>query len=127
MTKSVRIGLFVVLSVGVLGGGVVYRYSQPIEREVEGRIVTLDAAARTATLEFKHPKTGESITLAGDVTPTCDIRIDGQAAQLADLKVGEKVKVKGRMYRLSNEVHAERVTANRATSQPASSESTKPQ
>jgi hypothetical protein len=68
-------------------------------REVDGQIISIDPAARTARLTVHHPKTGATIELAGDVPPDCDIRIDGRPARFDELSVGESVHVRGTIYR----------------------------
>lgn len=121
--KFVRVALFVVLALGVIGFGYGFKLAAPIEREVSGKIVSLDVATRRGEFEFVHPKNGQPIKLVGDIAPECAITIDGATANLADLRVGESARIYGRLSRLSGEVVAQRVQverAGRSSSQPSS-------
>lgn len=123
--RTIRIAAFVVIAAVVVICGYGYRMMRPIEREVSGRIVAIDAASRRAELEFAHPKTGQIIRLAGDVPPDCEVRIDGRPAELADLRPGDNVVVFGSLYRLTGSVTAKwvRATRNTATSPVATNPS----
>jgi hypothetical protein len=94
-------------------------------KTVSGRIRSIDTAARTASLEIVHPKTGEKLLLEGRVPLDCDIRIDDRPATLADLRPGERIEVEGIIHRdrslSANRVRASRVEAT-VSSQPASSQ-----
>jgi hypothetical protein len=68
---------------------------RPQVRTVEGTIVQLDAETRHGVIEIRHPRTGQHITIRGEVPADCEIRIDGHTARLSDLKAGERVRVQG--------------------------------
>jgi hypothetical protein len=68
-------------------------------RTISGRITSIDTNSRTASLEFVHPKTGETLRLHGQVPLDCDIRIDDRPATLAELQPGERVEVEGIVHR----------------------------
>lgn len=65
---------------------------------VTGRIVRIDLEARTAAIEFRHPKSGQLMTVEGDIPTACDIQIDGRPASLADLQVDETITVRGTIH-----------------------------
>lgn len=67
-------------------------------RTVIGTITHINLATRTATIEFIHPKSGRTLAIDGTAPPDCDIRIDGQPAQLTDLRIGEEVEVEGTIH-----------------------------
>lgn len=81
----------------LIAGGLHYLHGKlrPQVRTVEGTIVQLDPAARRAAIEIRHPRTGKSILIHGDVPADCDIRIDDREATLADLTLGERARVQG--------------------------------
>jgi len=88
------VGLAVVIALGAI---VAHRSLQPIEREIDGTIAEIDLESRTAALEFTHPKTGQTMTIRGEVPADCDIRIDGRPATLRDLRIGERISVHGQI------------------------------
>lgn len=68
-----------------------------VEREIDGRIVELDANARTASLEIVHPKSGQLIVVDGKAGPQCEVTVDGKAASLDDLRIGDRAHVRARI------------------------------
>ncbi len=89
------IGIVVVVSLGVA-----YLRLMPRElvRTITGTILSIDATGRTASIAFVHPKTGQTHELTGRVPPECDIQINGQPAQMTDLKIGERIEVNGTLH-----------------------------
>ncbi|MBN2445976.1 MAG: hypothetical protein JXO22_04590 [Phycisphaerae bacterium] len=115
-------GSMVVAVIGLLviaGGGGWYLYKQtlPVERSVSGKITSLDSEQRTAVLEVIHPKTGDVIEISGEVSPDCQILMDGKQATMADLAAGMRVNAHGLLYRGSRppRVVATRVVVETAT------------
>lgn len=89
-------------------------------RELKGAVVTkFDPAARTAEIEFKHPKSGKPMRLAGTVTPECEVLVNNEPAELAELRVGDKVDVRGVIHQGFTEytVEARWVNAHRPTAE----------
>lgn len=82
-------------------------------RTVSGVITQLDVPTRAAAMEITLPRTGKTVEIKGQVAPDCEIRIDGAAGTLADLKVGDAVEVTGAFSR-SRTVTAQRVLVRRA-------------
>jgi hypothetical protein len=110
-----RLIIAVVAIVVVIVVGSEYRRQQKDSvRQIEGTITAIDVAARQASVEFVHPKSGQRFQLAGDVPADCEIRIDDKPATLADLKVGDVVQVKGTMGD-NRRVTATAVWATRST------------
>jgi hypothetical protein len=97
-----KVWLGVVLGIVVLAGSGFYawRATQPRHYELKrAKIVKLDVAARTGEIEFVHPKSGRTMTVAAHVIPpTCEITIDGQPAALTDVRVGDTVAVGGLIH-----------------------------
>jgi hypothetical protein len=122
-----RVVIALVGVAALIVGGLYYaqRMLSTRVRTVEGTLVQLDPAAHRAAIEIRHPKTGQLISIRGDVPAECDIRIDGRAATLADLRLGERVRVQGTIT-VDGRVTADWVRVTRAaqpagpTSQPAS-------
>jgi len=83
-------------------------------REITGTVTSLDPTARTASLVFAHPKTGEPIELSGQVPLECDIRIDDKPAQIAELKVGDVVQVRATIHN-NAKITANRIRVTRGT------------
>ena len=127
MTKSVKntvvlilVGIVVVVSLGI---GVVRRMTDMQVRTISGTIMSLDAQARMASIEFVHPKTGRTLQIDGTVPPGCDIRIDDEPADMDDLRIGEQAEVEGTIHRdMTISVNWVRVsrTGNGSTTRPTS-------
>jgi hypothetical protein len=123
------IGIVVLVA---LGGGGVRRLLHTEVRTVSGTVTRIDPAARVASIQIVHPKTGQTITIDGRVPPDCDIQIDQQPAALHDLRVGDAVTVEGTVH-WDRTVSANWVRVSRAapgsagapaTSHPATTRST---
>lgn len=117
--RARQIGLVigvVVLASALAGWQIVRPGGPPRERTLSGAVITqLDVAARTAEIEFIHPKTGDSVRLSGRVPPACEIQVNGLPATLAELRVGDMVDVGGTVQRrlLTYVVEAHWVSAAR--------------
>lgn len=92
------IGVLVV----VLGIGAWQAYRaipKPHVREISGATVTaVDATARTATIKFTHPKSGQEMELSGIALPDCRVYVNDRPAELTDVHVGDEVAVRGTVY-----------------------------
>jgi len=106
LRRRVLIGLLGCAVVGVVWANFGRHHRKQKLREVEGTILDIDVASRTASLEFTHPKSGQLFTVSGILPVHCDIQIDGQPAKLTDLRVGETARVGGTFD------SAKRVTCN---------------
>lgn len=87
-------GLIVVAAFGAVS---LTRSLASVEREIKGTIASLNLETRHASLSFKHPRTWKDMTVDGVVPADCPITIDGRPATLADLHVGEHVRVRCRI------------------------------
>lgn len=67
-------------------------------REISGTIKELDVAGRVAVISIQHPKTGDVISVRGAIPPECEILIDGRAAELSALAVGDSGTVLGTVF-----------------------------
>ncbi len=68
-------------------------------RRIRGEVLSIDAAARQAAIEFTHPRSGKKLQITGQVSPECSIRIGEQPATLADVRVGDTAIVEGTLAR----------------------------
>lgn len=129
MTKDMKTRIIVaVIGVAiVVVVGTQYRKTRTKSlHQTQGTILSIDVASRQATIEFVHPKSGQRFQLAGDVPADCNIHIDGKPATLADLKVGEQVRVEGTVGR-DKHVVAKSVWVTRApTTTSAPTATTRP-
>jgi hypothetical protein len=80
------------------------------------RITKLDLATRSGEIEFVHPKSGHTTTVAATIPAECTIWFDGTRADLADLRVGDTVAVRGVYYPASESARPLEIWATR---QPA--------
>ena len=66
-------------------------------RTIAGTIMKVDAGERRLTLRFVHEKSGEHREVEGEVLIDAEIFINGKLSTLADIKVGERAVVQGRI------------------------------
>ncbi len=86
------------------------------------RITRLDLATRSGEIEFVHPKSGRTTTVTAQSIPAdCAISIDGVHADVADLRVGDSVAVRGLFYPMDQSARPQEI---RATRPPATGPST---
>jgi len=85
----------VAIAVVIVVGSLYRKRHQTNVYQTQGTITGIDVARRQASLEFTHPKSGQHFQLAGEVPEDCRISIDDKPATLADLKVGDTVRVEG--------------------------------
>lgn len=89
-----------VLAVVLLGGAYqAWQQSQPRDGKVSGTIKQIDVTRRIASLEFAHPRTGQTITVTGEILPQCEVLVDGQHVGLEALRAGDRATVTGRISR----------------------------
>jgi len=115
-----------VLAVGAVGA-VTWRaahWARPRQYELKAAVVTqLDVQARRGEIEFVHPKSGRTMTVAAEHIPeNCEILVNGRPATLADVRVGDAVAVRGLINPLDGSVQPEWVHVTRPadTAAPAS-------
>lgn len=122
LNKSMTIGGIVVVLIGLLVWQAI-RMTRPRQYTLENATITrLDLATREGEIEFVHPKSGRTIPVTGQIPPDCPITIDGKPADLADVRVGDKVSVCGLIYvDYSLKPLWVHVTRTGATSQPTTS------
>lgn len=92
---------FVCVLAVVAGGGYALWKNRTVRRsgEVHGILVSLDVAGRQATIELPDPKGGGMMELTGRVSPGCEITLNGQPAQLGDLREGDNLHAFGKLLR----------------------------
>ena len=82
-------------------GGYLWRLAQPqeVKKPIEGTVLAIDVGARTAAIEFVHPKSGELMKIEGEIAEDCRLHAHGSDVALADMHAGDKVKVAGKLYK----------------------------
>jgi hypothetical protein len=95
--------LLLTLVVVVVLAAVAYQVYRSIPRARVGQIDAATVTAvnpeqRTAEIEFTHPRSGRLIRLKGTLAPAGQLLIDGEPAPLAELRVGDRVAVRGTLY-----------------------------
>ena len=96
--RNMAVGGVVIIAVSLL---VWVRLSASSVEEGTGSIIALDLAERRASLEVVNPSTGKTRQYDGSIPPECEIMINGKAATLADLRVGDSVRVRASLERRS--------------------------
>ena len=76
--------------------------------EGRGTIVSLDVAARKATVEAVDPANGNTRDYVGSVPLDCPITLNGKPAKLEDLKIGDRARVRVRSDRKAPKVDGKR-------------------
>lgn len=103
--KNRKAALLIVLAVAVIAGVGVYarRLAQPREFEIKSATITKldferrgdEITAARGEIEFVHPKSGQTMTVAGVIPSDCPIQVDGAPGRLADLRVGDRIAARG--------------------------------
>ena len=117
--KQRLIGVLVVVL--ILGGGAIYAMA-PRTVKVKGTLVSVDPAARTATLRYVEKKTGQTKEIVGRAAPDCQVTLDGRSVPLTDLRPGDEVEVRGKHTLLAGAA-AQSVQAHRPAGGPTSAAS----
>jgi len=97
MQRRSRAAAVCVAAVVVVGGVFAVRYlvlSRDRLLTLQGTITRLDSETRRVSIEFAHPRNGKHVEFAREVPPDCEIQINGQPAQLSDLRAGDTARVK---------------------------------
>lgn len=66
-------------------------------RTIPGTIMKVDTAKQRLTLRYMHEKSGVHREVEGDVLPETEIFINGKLSTLADIKIGERAVIQGRI------------------------------
>ena len=69
----------------------------PKYMKVEGRVVSINLETGAVKMCWYNPKKQREVTREGKLDPNAEILINGVVAQLEDLRVGDRVKVVGRI------------------------------
>ena len=92
--KARKAILLVVIGVVVLAAvwWQVWRQTRPRIYLLKAATITkLDPLARTAEIEFTHPKSGRTMRVPSSIPADCQIYINDTPATLTDLRVGDSV------------------------------------
>ena len=71
-------------------------------RTIPGTIMKIDTAKRRLTLRYMHEKSGVHREVEGDVLPDTEIFINGKLSTLADIKIGERAVIQGRIEKTAD-------------------------
>lgn len=119
---------WILVAVVALSGAVWFLVSnrqrpEPIA-EVRGKITFVDVSARTGSLEYPDPDSGEAVEVSARVADDAVITLNGLPAQLDDLRPGHDVLVRAKITRRrteagkTREINAFEVHATTTTSTP---------
>ena len=112
----------------VAAGAIVWQVVRAVPRaraaKIDSAVITfIDPKTRRAEIEFIHPRSGRVTTISGTLAPNGVVTINGQAATVDDLRVGDRASVGG-MFHPDATVVAEWVRVTRpegaSSTQPAS-------
>lgn len=94
--------LIVVILVVLAAAGVWYFMSTGQYKmiEAEGSVTYIDYASREAEMELPDPKGGTAMSVDGVVPADCTITVDGKAATLNEIAVGDRVFVKAKLEKI---------------------------
>jgi hypothetical protein len=105
MERIVRISTMIAMAAGfVLCGACGHKNAEPEHRIIEGVAESIDVGTNQVSMRWYNPKKQSEMLVSGTVTDTTEILINGRVARLEDIKVGEKVKVAGRIVKDSGSV-----------------------
>lgn len=131
MSRFSVIGVFVTVLMGLLvSAGCNERSDVPEVTTAEGEAESIDVASGQVSMRMYSPKKQRYIKRSGVVNDQTEILINGVSSRLEDIRLGEKVKVTGRITKdgASGQIVATRIEVTRespAASQPASGPVTK--
>jgi hypothetical protein len=104
--KQILIIVLAVLLVAVLFG--LRSMAGPPSHEGQGTIISVDAAARRATVEAVDPANGNTRDYVGTVSPDCTITINGKPATLEELRPGDSARFRVKSDRSAPKVDGKR-------------------
>jgi hypothetical protein len=111
---AVLIGL-VALVVGVLAWQITRLMRPRPFHLLAARITKLDRASRSGEIEFVHPKSGRTTTVvARNIPADCVISIDGARGDVADLRVGDNVAVRGLFFPMDQSARPQEIRVTRS-------------
>jgi hypothetical protein len=87
-----------------LAGGCGQDSERPQYRETPvGRVTAIDKDTGIVSMTYVSDKHGKDVALSGRLAPGAEIVIDGVTARLEDVRVGDRVKVAGRVEKKDGE------------------------
>ena len=119
--KGLILAALAIVVLAMIVWQILRRVPQARVRELANATITkLDPAKGVAEIEFVHPKSGREMKLTGSLAENCQIFINDQPATFAELRVGDKISVRG-MVHPDYSVEAEwvRVTRPASPTQPS--------
>jgi hypothetical protein len=128
MQQMIRTGTMVAMAAGLLAFGACgHKNTEPEHRTIEGVAESIDPSSNQVSMRWYNPRKQVDMKVVGTVTDQTEILINGRVARLEDIKLGEKVKVTGRIMKDSGspQLIATRIEVTRESS-PTSVPSTRP-
>lgn len=111
--KAVVVTFIVVVALAAITWQVIRSIPQTRYYTLEGALITaIDPQARTAEIEFIHPRSGRVQRLTGTLAPGGQITLNGRPATVDELMAGDTVTVGGMVGR-DLTVAADKVFATR--------------
>lgn len=124
--KALIVTFIVVVAVAAIAWQAIKSIPRARYYTLEGAIITaIDPSARTAEIEFIHPRSGRVQRLSGTLAPGGQITLNGAPATIEDLKVGDTVTVGGMVGR-DLTVAADKVFATRPVRHTDTAPSSRP-
>lgn len=109
--KIIIVAVAAVVILAVVGYMVLPNFiASMIPRQLEGKIVWIDYDTREMSLEFIHPRSGTLREFTHAIPEDCEIRVDDEAVELSDLRVGDEVVVEGMHNRRTKEIRVLSIT-----------------
>jgi hypothetical protein len=99
---------------------VVQRAVAPREYTIRTATITaIDAATRTGTIEFVHPKSGQKMSVTASIPPESPITINGAPGRFEDVHIGDQIEARGRYAMGRTTALSVKVTRSTAATGPA--------
>ncbi len=115
-----RVAVLAIVAVAIVVAAVVVVRHFAAIHDVKGTITYLDIAQRVASVEVIDPANGRTREFRGTAADDCVVTINGQPAQLTDLRVGDTAQMRVRVERKSLDSPEARIlTATQPTTQGA--------
>lgn len=99
MIRAIRLGLVGATMAWGLAAGCGSGDDRPEAEydQISGQVTSIDQGSGEVAMTYRSDKHGRDMTIQGKLAPEAEILIDGATARLEDVRVGDSVKVRGRV------------------------------